>query len=61
LGLKHASPHALQLVSVPRLTQLPLQQLPVEHWIGNVQLPLVFLVAQLVVVLSQYLPAVLQL
>ena len=50
------SPHVLQLVFVPRLTQLlPLQQL-LEHWMGKVQLPLLFLVAQLVVVLSQYFP-----
>jgi hypothetical protein len=49
------------LVFVPRLTQLLLQQELLEHWIGRVQLPLVFLFAQLVVPVSQYLPAVLQL
>jgi hypothetical protein len=54
------SPHALQLVFVPRLTQVLLQQWLLEHWMAKVQLPLSFLVAQLVVLLSQYLPAELQ-
>jgi hypothetical protein len=48
------------LESVPRLTQLLLQQALLEHWMGKVQLPLVFLVAQVRVPVSQYLPALLQ-